>query len=100
MEEKAPLYRGLQKPLVLFGMKGSNIYWAAGGFIGGLMALVLGLTIINIWIGLLLMGTVVGIAIKEIVRSYTKGLNRKKEYPGEWMITLLISPTRNGIKNK
>lgn len=87
------VYRGLQKPLILFGMKGQNIFWAAGTWLGALIMVGIGLSFFGFLIGLLMGISVMGFGAYRINKNIKKGLHNRKEYKGIWVITNLIKPT-------
>jgi hypothetical protein len=55
------VYKGLQKPLIFKGFKGKFIYWGLGFLLAGLVLGALTMSLINMWLGaLVLIGCVVG----------------------------------------
>lgn len=90
------LYRGLQKPFSLFGLKGINVIYG-GVAIGGGMALF----VIGYFIG----GFIFGLAAALLVIVYcgfkihfhmNNGLHMKDKYEGVWIVKHLIRPTFSG----
>lgn len=58
---KFPVYKGLQQPLIFKGFKGKFIYWGLGSVLLGLVLGALTMSLINMWLGaLLLIVTIVG----------------------------------------
>jgi hypothetical protein len=61
MARKFAVYKGLQKPLIFKGFKGKFIYWGVGCLLAGLVLGALTMTLINMWLGaLVLVGCIVG----------------------------------------
>jgi hypothetical protein len=61
MAGKYAVYKGLQKPLIFKGFKGKYIYWGLGFLLAGLVAGALTMSLINMWLGaVVLIGTIVG----------------------------------------
>jgi len=61
MTRKYPVYKGLQKPLIFKGFKGKFIYWGIGALLAGLVFGALTMTLINMWLGaIVLVSTIVG----------------------------------------
>jgi hypothetical protein len=61
MARKYAVYKGLQKPLIFKGFKGKFIYWGLGFLLAGLVLGALTMSLINMWLGaLLLIGCIVG----------------------------------------
>ncbi|NCD68286.1 plasmid transfer protein [Mucilaginibacter agri] len=61
MARKYAVYKGLQKPLIFKGFKGKYIYWGLGFLLAGLVFGALTMSLINMWLGaIVLIGSVVG----------------------------------------
>lgn len=61
MARKFAVYKGLQKPLIFKGFKGKFIYWGIASLLAGLVLGALTMTLINMWLGaLVLIGCIVG----------------------------------------
>ncbi|AYL95319.1 plasmid transfer protein [Mucilaginibacter celer] len=61
MARKYPVYKGLQQPLIFKGFRGKFIYWGIASLLAGLVFGALTMTMINMWLGaLVLIGFVVG----------------------------------------
>jgi hypothetical protein len=61
MSRKYAVYKGLQKPLIFKGFKGKYIYWGLGFLLSGLVLGALTMSLINMWLGaLVLIGCIVG----------------------------------------
>lgn len=86
------VYRGLQKPLVLFGMKGQNIYWGAGTFLTTLIAIGVGFAVSGFLVGLIMGCVSAGIGYYKINKNIKKGLHNRKEMKGVWIVKNLIKP--------
>ena len=55
------VYKGLQKPLIYKGFQGKFIYWGLGSVIAGLVIGALTMSLVNMWLGaILLIGCIVG----------------------------------------
>jgi hypothetical protein len=61
MARKFAVYKGLQKPLIFKGFKGKFIYWGIASLLTGLVAGALVMSLINMWLGaLVLVGCITG----------------------------------------
>lgn len=61
MAKHFAVYKGLQKPLIFKGFKGKFIYWGVGCLLAGLVLGALTMSLINMWLGaLVLVGTIAG----------------------------------------
>ena len=61
MVRKYAIYKGLQKPLVFKGFKGKFIYWGFGFLLAGLVLGALLMSLVNMWLGaVVLIGVVTG----------------------------------------
>jgi hypothetical protein len=87
------VYRGLQKPLILFGMKGQNIYWGAGTFLTTVIAVGIGLSFFGFLVGLIMGCGTAGIGAYKISQNIKKGLHNRKEMKGIWVVKNLVKPT-------
>lgn len=81
MARKYPIYKGLQKPLEFRGLKGKYIYWAVGSLLAGLVLGALTMSLVNIWLGaIVLAGSIAGglmyIATKQKQGLHSKASNR------------------------
>lgn len=81
MARKFPIYKGLQKPLEFKGLKGKYIYWAVGSLLAGLVLGALTMSLVNIWLGaIVLVGSVAGgfvfIAAKQKHGLHSKASSR------------------------
>jgi hypothetical protein len=77
MARKFAVYKGLQKPLIFKGFKGKFIYWGVGCLLAGLVFGALTMTLINMWLGaLVLAGTITG-GLFYIAGKQKNGLNEK-----------------------
>jgi len=75
--KRYPVYKGLQKPLMFKGFKGRFIYWGVGCLLAGLVSGALTMTLINGWLGaLVLVSSVVG-GLFYIAGRQKKGLHIK-----------------------
>ncbi|MBS1500687.1 MAG: DUF4133 domain-containing protein [Bacteroidetes bacterium] len=77
MARKFPIYKGLQKPLQFRGFKGKYIYWGVGSLLVGLVLGALTMSLVNMWLGaIVLIGSIVGGLLYIAVRQ-KKGLHSK-----------------------
>jgi len=61
MAKRFAVYKGLQRPLVFKGFKGKFIYWGVGCLLAGLVFGALTMSLVNMWLGaLVLAGTISG----------------------------------------
>lgn len=92
-EKDFKIYRGLQKPFCLFGLKGINVVWGAVGAIGGILAIAIGMIAINLIVGLILGCAVAGYAVYKIRYHMIYGLQDKDRMKGVRIVKNLIKPT-------
>lgn len=81
MVRKFPIYKGLQKPLEFKGLKGKYIYWAVGSLLTGLVLGALTISLLNMWLGaIVLVGCIAGglvfIASKQKHGLHSKAISR------------------------
>ncbi len=77
MTRRFAVYKGLQKPLIFKGFKGKFIYWGVGCLLAGLVFGALTMTIVNMWLGaLVLVGAIAG-GLFYITGKQKNGLNEK-----------------------
>lgn len=77
MARRFAVYKGLQKPLVFKGFKGKFIYWGVGCLLAGLVFGALTMTLVNMWLGaLVLAGTIAG-GLFYIAGKQKNGLHEK-----------------------
>ncbi|MFI5160479.1 MAG: plasmid transfer protein [Sphingobacteriales bacterium] len=82
MAKRFAVYKGLQKPLVFRGFKGKFIYWGLGSILAGLVLGALTMSLINIWLGaIVLAGSMVG-GLLYIASKQKKGLSSKTQASG------------------
>lgn len=61
MTKRYLVYKGLQKPLVFKGFAGKYIYWGVGCLLAGLVLGALTMSLINMWLGaIVLIGSITG----------------------------------------
>lgn len=93
MEKEYKMYRGLQKPLVMFGLKGSSIGIGLGSVGVVIIFLILGISMFSVGVGLI-MALIPGIiGYSKLRRNSVEGLHRKRKYPGVWVVKQLIKET-------
>lgn len=77
MARKFPIYKGLQKPLEFKGLKGKYIYWAVGSLLTGLVLGALTMSLVNMWLGaIVLVGCIAG-GLVFIASRQKQGLHSK-----------------------
>jgi len=77
MARKFPIYKGLQKPLEFKGLKGKYIYWAVGSLLAGLVLGALTMSLVNMWLGaIVLVGSITG-GLVFIASKQKQGLHSK-----------------------
>jgi hypothetical protein len=77
MARTYPIYKGLQKPLQFKGFKGKYIYWGVGSLLAGLILGALTMSLINMWLGaIVLAGTITG-GLVYVAARQKKGLHNK-----------------------
>jgi len=82
MARRFPIYKGLQKPLVFRGFKGKYIYWGLGSLLAGLVLGALTMSLVNMWLGaIVLIGSIVG-GLLFIAAKQKKGLHSKSRPQG------------------
>jgi hypothetical protein len=82
MAKRFAVYKGLQKPLVFRGFKGKFIYWGLGSILAGLVLGALAMSLINMWLGaIVLIGCMVG-GLLYIASKQKQGLNAKTRSSG------------------
>lgn len=100
MEKEFLLYRGLQKPFTLFGLKGINVVWGAVGAIGGMLVFAIVYSIAGLLAGLGGAACLIGFCIYKISYHLKYGLHNKDWMKGEWVVSGLIKPTYSGKVGK
>jgi hypothetical protein len=82
MAKRFAVYKGLQKPLTFRGFKGKFIYWGVGSLLAGLVLGALTMSLINMWLGaIVLIGSIVG-GLLYIATKQKKGLSSKTRDSG------------------
>ncbi len=77
-----PVFKGLQKPLELMGIRGKFIYYAAGTFLLGFIGFLVFNIIINFFAGAIALAIIAGTGIIIIFIKQKLGLHAKKRYKG------------------
>lgn len=90
------LYRGLQKPFSLFGLKGINIVYGGVAVGGGIVLFIIGYFIGGFIVGLVLTLLLVSHCAFKIHFHMNNGLHIKDKYEGVWIVKHLIRPTFSG----
>ena len=82
MGGKFAIYKGLQRPLVFRSFKGKFIYWGVGSLLAGLVLGALTMSLINMWLGaIVLAGSIVG-GLVFVAAKQKKGLHQKTRSRG------------------
>src|ERR1700749_2945711 len=77
MAKRFAVYKGLQKPLVFKGFQGKFIYWGVGILLGGLVLGALTMSLVNMWLGaLVLAGSITG-GLLYLAGKQKQGLHSK-----------------------
>jgi hypothetical protein len=77
MAKHFAVYKGLQKPLTFKGFQGKYIYWGVGILLGGLVLGALTMSLVNMWLGaLVLAGSITG-GLLYLAGKQKKGLHSK-----------------------
>lgn len=96
MEQEYHVYRGLQKPFTLFGLRGINVVWGAVAAIGGMILFAIVYMIAGLLPGLGAMGLLIGFCVYKINYHIKYGLHNKDLMKGEWIVSGMIKPTYSG----
>ena len=96
MEKEIMVYKGLQKPFTLFGLRGINVVWGAVGALGGMLGFAIVYAVAGLLPGLLTLAAFVGFAIYKINYHIKYGLHNKDWMKGEWVVKHMIRPTFSG----
>lgn len=82
MARKYKVYKGLQRPLIYKSFKGKYIYWGLGAVLAGLVLGALAMSLINMWIGaMVLAGSIVG-GLLYVANKQKQGLHQKTRASG------------------
>ena len=86
MAKRFAVYKGLQKPLIFRGFRGKFIYWGLGSLLAGLVLGALTMSLVNMWLGaVVLIGSIVG-GLLYIAGKQKKGLHDKSRAKGIYII--------------
>ncbi|MDY3936642.1 MAG: DUF4133 domain-containing protein [Prevotella sp.] len=77
-----PVFKGLQKPLEFFGLRGRYIVWAAISIGGGLLSFLIGYAVFGFIIALILLTAFLAVGGVSIFVKQHKGLHSKKAPKG------------------
>ncbi len=92
MEQEYNVYKGLQKPFCLFGLKGINVTYGCVGFGGGLVLFLAGYFLSGFLLGMLLCLLCLCYCGYKISYHIQNGLHNKEKYPGVWVVKNLVRP--------
>lgn len=100
-QERYPIYKGLQKPLIYRGFKGKFIYWGIGSLIGGLAIGGLIGALTNLFLGGFATLALMGAGLAYTFMKQGNGLHDKTRHRGAFIhpAKLLIS-YENKEKNR
>ena len=87
------IYRGLQRPFKLFGLKGINIAWGFGGGLVSFISFALFYWLVGLGGALVSMAAVIGFCAYKINYHLKYGLHNKNKMHGIWIAKNLIKPT-------
>lgn len=87
------IYRGLQRPFKLFGLKGINIAWGFGGGLGCFLLFACTYWLLGFFLAMLSAAVLAGFCIYKINYHLKYGLHNKNRMPGIWVTKNLIKPT-------
>ena len=90
------LYRGLQKPFSLFGLKGINVIYGGVAVGGGMVLFIIGYFIAGFFGGLIPALLLMAYCGFKIHFHLNNGLYVKEKYEGVWIVKHLIRPTFSG----
>lgn len=96
--KKYEVYRGLQRPLVLYGLKGKYIYIGAGSIALGIISTLALLASAGIAYALPVLCVITGGGLIYTALGQRKGLHNKTRDKGIYVIETRIN--RHGTKNK
>lgn len=87
------VYRGLQRPFRLFGLKGINIAWGFGGGLASFVLFGVGFMLGGMPVGIPLLLLSGGFCVYKIMYHNKYGLHDKDLMRGTWFVKNLIRPT-------
>lgn len=85
MAKRFAVYKGLQKPLIYKGFKGKFIYYGLGSLLLGLVAGALTMALVNMYIGVIVMISIVATGILYIMSQQKKGLHSKTKSSSQFL---------------
>lgn len=77
MAGKFAVYKGLQQPLIFKGFRGKYIYWGVASLLSGLVLGALTMSLINMWLGLLVLIGCIGGGLMYTAGKQKGGLHAK-----------------------
>lgn len=80
-----PLFKGLQRPLEMMGLKGRYIYWAAGAAGGAIVGFIIAYCLLGFVAGLVVLAAVLSSGIVLIILKQQKGLHSKRNDRGVYV---------------
>lgn len=89
------VYRGLQKPLVMFGMRGRYIYWAAGTIGGAILAFFACYILSGFLLALIVTAVILAVGGGLIAVKQHNGLHSKKAPKGIFIVAKLWAGYRH-----
>lgn len=81
-----PVFKGLQKPLEFFGLRGRYIYWAFAAVGGGILGFIIGYIAVGFVVGLVALVAFLGIGVAAIFIRQSKGLHSKRITKGIFIL--------------
>lgn len=86
MGRRCAVYKGLQKPLVFRGFKGKFIYRGLGTLLGGLVLGALTMSLLNMWLGAIVLAGSITSGLLWTAASQKKGLHERSRAKGIYII--------------
>lgn len=90
-QERYPIYKGLQKPLIYRGFKGKFIYWGIGSLIGGLALGGLVGALTNLFLGGFTTLALMGAGLAYTFMKQGNGLHDKTRHRGAFIHPVHLS---------
>ncbi|MEC3879098.1 MULTISPECIES: DUF4133 domain-containing protein [Parapedobacter] len=90
-QERYPIYKGLQKPLIYRGFKGKFIYWGIGSLIGGLALGGLVGALTNLFLGGFATLALMGAGLAYTFMKQGNGLHDKTRHRGVFIHPIHLS---------
>ena len=89
-QESYRVYKGLQKPIVLLGLKGPCITWALGSFGAAIVIFIAGFLITGAMTGIMMACIPLSFGIYKVMYKMKNGLHEKKRHKDILVVQNLI----------